>query len=72
MDGAVSGLSAAGDQTADEPETNAEGLTERSGGSGPEEKVRAELVPNKVETELSAEESGAVKFGFAPGSPGGY
>ncbi|XP_054576377.1 nuclear autoantigenic sperm protein isoform X2 [Eptesicus fuscus] len=61
-DGTVSGLSAAGDQTP-EPETNAEGLTERKAGSGLEE-GRAELVPNQEETKLSLEESGAAGNGF--------
>lgn len=60
--GTVSGLSAAADQTP-EPETNAEGLTERKDGSGLEE-VRAELVPNQEETKLSLEESGAAGNGF--------
>ncbi|XP_036205625.1 nuclear autoantigenic sperm protein isoform X2 [Myotis myotis] len=60
-DGTVSGLSAA-DETP-EPETNAEGLTERNDGTGLEE-GRAELVPNQEETKLSLEESGAAGDGF--------
>ncbi|XP_037005147.2 nuclear autoantigenic sperm protein isoform X1 [Artibeus jamaicensis] len=62
-DGAVNGLSAA-DQTPVEPETSAEGLAGRKDGSGLEEKVRAELVPNQAETKLSVEESGAAGDGF--------
>ncbi|XP_019486468.1 PREDICTED: nuclear autoantigenic sperm protein isoform X3 [Hipposideros armiger] len=62
-DDAVNGLSAAGDQTPIEPETNAEGLAETKDCSGLEEKVRAELVPNQEETKLSIEESGAAGDG---------
>lgn len=61
-DGTVIGLSAAGDESP-EPETNAEGLTERNDGTGLEE-GRAELVPNQEETKLSLEESGAAGDGF--------
>ncbi|ELK26032.1 Nuclear autoantigenic sperm protein [Myotis davidii] len=61
-DGTVSGLSAPEDETP-EPETNAEGLTERNDGTGLEE-GRAELVPNQEETKLSLEESGAAGDGF--------
>nr|KAF6444562.1 nuclear autoantigenic sperm protein [Molossus molossus] len=63
-DGTVNGLSAIGDQIPVEPETNAEGLTERKDGSELEEKVRAELIPNQEETKLSVEESGATGNGF--------
>ncbi|XP_054428116.1 nuclear autoantigenic sperm protein isoform X1 [Pteronotus mesoamericanus] len=63
-DGAVNGLSVAGDQTPVEPETSGEGLAERKNGSGLEEVVRAELVPNQAETKLSVEESGAAGDGF--------
>ncbi|XP_035881888.1 nuclear autoantigenic sperm protein isoform X2 [Phyllostomus discolor] len=63
-DGAVNGLLAAGDQTPVEPETSEEGLAGRKGGSGQEEKVRAELIPNQAETKLSVEESGAAGDGF--------
>nr|KAF6506772.1 nuclear autoantigenic sperm protein [Rousettus aegyptiacus] len=62
QDGAVNGLSAA-DQTPLEPETHAEGLTETKDGSGLEEEVRAELVPNQEATKLSVEESWAAGDG---------
>ncbi|XP_045333109.1 nuclear autoantigenic sperm protein isoform X3 [Leopardus geoffroyi] len=62
-DGAVNGLSAAGDQTPVEQQTNAEGLTETKDGSGLEEKVRAELVPSQEEIKLSTEESEAAGDG---------
>lgn len=62
-DGAVNGLSAAGDHTPNEPKTNAEGWTETKDGSGLEEKVRAELVPSQEETKLSIEESEAAGDG---------
>ncbi|XP_059877334.1 nuclear autoantigenic sperm protein isoform X1 [Delphinus delphis] len=62
-DGAVNGLSAAGDHTPNEPKTNAEGRTETKDGSGLEEKVRAELVPSQEETKLSIEESEAAGDG---------
>ncbi|KAM9243785.1 nuclear autoantigenic sperm protein isoform 1-T1 [Dugong dugon] len=61
-DGAVSGLSAAGDQTPFKPQMSAEGPTETKDGSGVE-KVRAELVPSQVETKLSVEESEAAGDG---------
>ncbi|XP_066125404.1 nuclear autoantigenic sperm protein isoform X2 [Saccopteryx bilineata] len=61
-DGAVNGLTAAGDKTPLEPETNAEGLTERKDGSGIE--VRAKVVPDQQESKLSVEESGAAGDGF--------
>ncbi|ELK06105.1 Nuclear autoantigenic sperm protein [Pteropus alecto] len=62
QDGAVNGLSAA-DQTPLEPETHAEVLTETKDGSGLEEEVRAELVPNQEETKQSVEESWAAGDG---------
>ncbi|XP_006178484.2 nuclear autoantigenic sperm protein isoform X2 [Camelus dromedarius] len=61
--GAVNGLSAAGDHTPTEPQTNAEGLTEIEDGPGLEEKVRAELVPSQEETKLSIQESEAAGDG---------
>nr|XP_031540070.1 nuclear autoantigenic sperm protein isoform X4 [Vicugna pacos] len=61
--GAVNGLSAAGDHTPTEPQTNAEGLTEIEDGPGLEENVRAELVPSQEETKLSIEESEAAGDG---------
>lgn len=72
QDGAVNGLSAA-DQTPLEPETHAEVLTETKDGSGLEEEVRAELVPNQEETKQSVEESWAAGDGVetkvAQGAP---
>uniref|UniRef100_A0A8C9ARU2 Nuclear autoantigenic sperm protein n=1 Tax=Prolemur simus TaxID=1328070 RepID=A0A8C9ARU2_PROSS len=56
-DGAVNGLSAAGDQTPIESQNTLEGLTETKDGSGLEDKVRAKLVPSQEETKLSIEES---------------
>uniref|UniRef100_A0A8C6CXR9 Nuclear autoantigenic sperm protein n=1 Tax=Moschus moschiferus TaxID=68415 RepID=A0A8C6CXR9_MOSMO len=61
QDGAVSGLSAAGDHVSTKPQTNAEGLIGTKDGSGLE-KVRAELVPSQ-ETKLSVEESEAAGDG---------
>ncbi|XP_057565324.1 nuclear autoantigenic sperm protein isoform X2 [Hippopotamus amphibius kiboko] len=62
-DGAVNGLSAAGDHAPSEPKTNAEGLTETKDGSGLEKKVRAELVPSQEKTKLSIEEPEAAGDG---------
>uniref|UniRef100_A0A8C3WCW3 Nuclear autoantigenic sperm protein n=1 Tax=Catagonus wagneri TaxID=51154 RepID=A0A8C3WCW3_9CETA len=62
-DGTVNGLSAAGDHSPTEPQTNAEGLTETQDGSGLEEKVGAELVPSQEETKLSVEEAEAAGVG---------
>ncbi|XP_025276057.1 nuclear autoantigenic sperm protein isoform X1 [Canis lupus dingo] len=63
-DGIVNGLSAAGDQTPVEQQTNVEELTETKDGSGLEEEVRAELVPSQEEeTKLSIEESEAAGDG---------
>ncbi|XP_070366111.1 nuclear autoantigenic sperm protein isoform X1 [Equus asinus] len=58
-DGTVNGLSAAGDQTPIEPQTNVEGPTETKNGSGLEENVRAEFVPSQEETKLLIQESEA-------------
>lgn len=54
-DGAVNGLSAAGDQASVDPQLSAERVTETKGGSGLEE-VRAELAPSQ-EAKLPIEES---------------
>uniref|UniRef100_A0A8C9AU02 Nuclear autoantigenic sperm protein n=1 Tax=Prolemur simus TaxID=1328070 RepID=A0A8C9AU02_PROSS len=62
-DGAVNGLSAAGDQTPIESQNTLEGLTETKDGSGLEDKVRAKLVPSQEETKLSIEESEAAGDG---------
>nr|XP_058159651.1 nuclear autoantigenic sperm protein isoform X4 [Dasypus novemcinctus] len=65
QDGAVNGLSAAGDQTPIEPQISAEGLTETKDVSKIEEKVRPELVSSQ-ETKLSIEESEATGDGVEP------
>ncbi|XP_004442079.1 PREDICTED: nuclear autoantigenic sperm protein isoform X1 [Ceratotherium simum simum] len=62
-DGAVNGLSAAGDQTPVEPQTNAEGPKETKEGSGLEETVRLELLPSQEETKLFMQESEAAGDG---------
>ncbi|XP_069333975.1 nuclear autoantigenic sperm protein [Eulemur rufifrons] len=62
-DGAVNGLSAAGDQTPIESQNTLEELTETKDGSGLEDKVRAKLVPSQEETKLSIEESEAAGDG---------
>ena len=61
QDGAVNGLSAAGDHASTKPQTNAEGLIGTKDGSALE-KGRAELVPSQ-ETKLSIEESEAAGDG---------
>lgn len=61
QDGAVNGLSAAGDHASTKLQTNAEGLIGTKDGSGLE-KVRAELVPSQ-ETKLAVEESEAAGDG---------
>lgn len=70
-DGTVNGLSAAGDQTPVEQQTNVEELTETKDGSGLEEEVRAELVPSQEETKLSIEESEAAGDGVETKVPRG-
>uniref|UniRef100_H0WYX2 Nuclear autoantigenic sperm protein n=1 Tax=Otolemur garnettii TaxID=30611 RepID=H0WYX2_OTOGA len=61
-DGAVNGLSAAGDYTPVEPQTSLERLIETKDGSGVEE-VGAELIPSQEETKLSLQESEAAGDG---------
>uniref|UniRef100_A0A2K6FDH8 Nuclear autoantigenic sperm protein n=1 Tax=Propithecus coquereli TaxID=379532 RepID=A0A2K6FDH8_PROCO len=62
-DGAVNGLSAAGDQTPVESQNTLERLTETKDGSGLEEKVSTKLVPSHEEAKLSIEESEAAGDG---------
>lgn len=69
QDGAVNGLSAAGDHASTKLQTTAEGLIGTKDGSGLE-KVRAELVPSQ-ETKLAVEESEAAGDGVETEVPQG-